>query len=88
MEAAKFKVGDTVRLNSDSPLMTVIGVGDEKINVVWFNFGAAELTFRDAYFPPAALRDASADSRQPKPAGLSNVLHVSRDPKADFRPGG
>lgn len=53
---AEFKVGDTVRLNSGGPLMTVEGFGtydgEQKVQCVWF----VKTETKRGTFPPAVLK--------------------------------
>jgi uncharacterized protein YodC (DUF2158 family) len=51
-----FKIGDQVKLKSDSPVMTVTAVDKKPILVhtVWFTDRGIE---RRAHFPPAALEE-------------------------------
>lgn len=50
----KFKVGDTVRLSSGSPLMTVVATDTESVHVRWF---IGDQTHGDVY-PINAVKKA------------------------------
>ncbi len=50
---AAFKVGDTVRLKSGGPVMTVVEVGADNVDCQWFTGDGAP---ERAGFPPDALK--------------------------------
>ena len=57
--AIDFKVGDTVKVKSGGPLMTISAVADDGAETVWFNTADGCESRR---FPLATLRHDDGDS--------------------------
>jgi uncharacterized protein YodC (DUF2158 family) len=55
-----FKVGDTVKLNSDGHLMTVVSVSEDSITCAW----SVRNDVKSKSFPVAALKKAQAQPPQ------------------------
>jgi uncharacterized protein YodC (DUF2158 family) len=55
-----FKVGDTVKLNSDGHLMTVVSVAEDSITCAW----SVRDDVKSKSFPVAALKKAQAQPSQ------------------------
>lgn len=68
-----FKVGDTVKLNSDGHLMTVVSVAEDSITCDWSVRGDV----KSKSFPAAALKKAVFDETtqaQPSAEDIADVL--------------
>jgi uncharacterized protein YodC (DUF2158 family) len=73
MKRARFKAGETVKLNSDGPLMTILSIDRNGVKCAWSMKG----DIKEKSFPAVALTKAD------RPAALKKLLSAIAEAERD-----